>query len=157
MSVPKKIINFLTKVKIKYELLKHKTVYTAFDKSQTLKVNPKIVGKTLILKGDNELKVVLIPANRNLDLKKFKNFGKFKKVDFVSEKIIKEKFKGVKVGAIPPFGNLWHLQTFFDKNLLKEKEIILNSGDYQFSIKIKPKDLEKLIPDLKKGSFSKSK
>jgi hypothetical protein len=51
MAIPKKIINFLEKAKVKYEIIKHKTVFTAFDKSQTLKVPEKIVGKTLILKG----------------------------------------------------------------------------------------------------------
>jgi Ala-tRNA(Pro) deacylase len=157
MPIPKKIINFLEKNKVKYEVLKHKTVYTAFDKSQTLKVEPKIVGKTLILKGDGNLKVVLVGANKNLDLEKFKKLGKFKKVEFVPETTIKKKFKGVKVGAIPPFGNLWNFQTFVDKSLLKEKEIILNGGDWNFSIKIQAKDLKKLIPDLIFGNFSKKK
>jgi Cys-tRNA(Pro) deacylase len=157
MAIPKKIINFLNKSKIKYKILEHKTVYTAFDKSQTLKVDPKIVGKTLILKGDRNLKVVLTPANKNLDLKKFKKLGKFKKVDFVSEKEIKKKFKGVKVGAIPPFGNLWKFQTFVEKSILKEKEVILNGGDWNFSIKINPKDLKNLIPDLVIGNIAKAK
>lgn len=157
MTVPKKIINFLNKNKINYQLVEHKTVYTAFDKAQTLKVEPKIIGKTLILRGDKEIVVALISANKNLDLKKFKKLGKFKKVDFVSEKEIKRKFKGVKVGAVPPFGNLWKFKTFIDQPILKEKEVILNGGGYNFSIKIKSKDLKKLIPDLIIGSFSKAK
>jgi hypothetical protein len=41
--VPKKILNFLKKSKVKYEIIKHKTVFTAFDKSQTLKVPEKTV------------------------------------------------------------------------------------------------------------------
>jgi Cys-tRNA(Pro) deacylase len=157
MAVPKKIIKFLNKSKIKYKILEHKTVYTAFDKSQTLKVDPKIIGKTLILKCDKNLKIALTPANKNLDLKKFKKIGGFKKVDFVSEKEIKKKFKGVKVGAIPPFGNLWKFQTFIDKSILKEKEIILAGGDWNFSIKINPKDLKNLIPDLVIGNIAKAK
>jgi len=157
MVVPKRIINFLDKSKIKYEIIEHKTVYTAFDKAQTLKVKPRIIGKTLILRGDKDLKVVLIGANKNLDLKKFKQLGKFKKVDFVSEKEVKKKFKGAKVGAIPAFGNLWKFKTFIDRSIFKEKEIFLNGGDYNFSIKINPEDFKKLAPDLIIGSFSKAK
>jgi Cys-tRNA(Pro) deacylase len=157
MTIPKKIVNFLNKSKIKYKILEHKTVYTAFDKSQTLKVDPKIIGKTLILKCDKNLKVVLIPSNKNLDLKKFKKIGKFKKVDFVSEKEIKKKFKGVKVGAIPPFGNLWKFQTFVEKSIFREKEVILNGGSWNFSIKINSKDLKNLIPDLVIGNIAKAK
>jgi Ala-tRNA(Pro) deacylase len=157
MAVPKKIINFLEKAKVKYEIIKHKTVFTAFDKSQTLKVPEKTVGKTLILKANNSLFFVLIPANKNLDLKKIKKKIGKEKVELVSERLIRKKIKGVKLGAIPPFGNLWKCQTFVDNSIKRENEIILNGGDWNFSIKIFTKDLKKLIPDLVFGSFSKKK
>jgi len=171
MAVSKKIISFLEKNKVKYEILKHRTVYTAFDKAKTLKIPEKMVGKTLVLKTDGKLAMVLIPANKNLDLQKFKKLAKalpaaclpdrqgrqVKKIDFASERLIKNKFKGVKVGAIPPFGNLWGLRTFIDNSLMREKEIILNGGDYSFSIKLKSKEIKKLVPDSIFGNFGKKK
>jgi Ala-tRNA(Pro) deacylase len=160
--VPKKIIKFLEKGKVlpagrqvKYEIVKHKTVYTAYDKAQTLKVPEKMIGKTLVFKTDGKLAMALIPANKNLDKEKIKKLLKAKKVDLVSERLIKNKFKGVKVGAIPPFGNLWGLGTFADKSLINQPKIILNGGDYNFSIKISPVSFKKLIPELVIGSFSK--
>lgn len=156
MAVSKKIINFLEKSKVKYQILKHKTVYTAFDKSQTLKVPEKIVGKTLIVKLNNSLAMILIPADKNLDINRLKKKTK-KKVALVSERLIKNKIKGVKVGAIPPFGDLWQIPTFIEKSFKKEKVIILNGGDYNFSIKIKTKDLQKLIPNVIFGNFSRKR
>jgi Ala-tRNA(Pro) deacylase len=167
MPVPKKIINFLEKSKVKYEIIKHRTVYTAFDKAKTLRVAEKIVGKSLIFKMGGKLAIALIGANKNLDLQRIKKLAKIKKLDFVSEKVIKNKFKGMKVGAVPPFGNLWTpptrhppasrapIPTFIDRSLIRAKEIILNGGDYNFSIKIKSKELIKLIPDSILGNFSK--
>jgi Ala-tRNA(Pro) deacylase len=156
MAVPKKIINFLDQNKIKYRILEHKKVFTAYDKSQTLKVPEKIVGKTLIVKFNNSLAMVLIGANKNLDFKKLKKIlGK--EVKLASERLIKNKIKGVKLGAIPPFGNLWGMKTFVDRSLKREKKIILNSGDWQFSIEVSPKDFEKLVGDLVWGSFAKKK
>jgi len=157
MPVPKKLINFLEKSKVKYQIIEHKTVYTAYDKVQTLKVPEKMVGKTLILKTDGKLAMVLIPANKNLDKRKIKKLLKAKKVDLVSEKLIKNKFKGVKVGAVPPFGNLWGLGTFTDKSLINQPKLIVNGGDYNFSIKISSVSFKKLIPELVIGSFSKAK
>jgi Ala-tRNA(Pro) deacylase len=171
----KKVINYLEKVnlglkgrdKVKYELLKHRTVYTAFDKAATLKVKPNLIGKTLVLKTGKDLVTVLIPGNKNLDKNKFKklvnNWRKkqgekqTRKIDFVSEKIIKNRFKGVKVGAVPSFGNLFKLPTFIDRTLINQPKIIINAGDYNWSIKIKGADFKKLIPDLIVGNFSKSK
>ena len=157
MPVPKKIISFLEKSKVKYEIIKHRTVYTAFDKAKTLRIPEKIVGKSLIFKMGGKLAIALIGANKNLDLQRIKKLAKTKKLDFVSEKVIKNKFKGMKMGAVPPFGNLWGIPTFIDRSFIRAKEIILNGGDYNFSIKIKSEELTKLIPDSILGNFSKTR
>ncbi len=170
-TIPQKIIKFLDynpstassrqrrapKNKAKYEIIKHRTVYTAFDKAATLRVKPNLIGKTLILKTDNNLAIVLIPANKNLDKNKFRKIAGAKKAGFASERLTKNKLKGVKVGAIPPFGDLWKLPTFIDKGLFTNPKIIINSGDYNFSIKITPASLKKLMPNLTTGKFSKSR
>lgn len=156
-KVPQKIIKFLDKSKIKYEIIKHRTVYTAFDKAATLRVKPNLIGKTLVVKSDSDLAIVLIPANKNLDKDKFKKSAKAKKADFASERLIKNKLKGVKVGAIPPLGELWKLPTFMDRGLFNNPKIIINSGDYNFSIKITPASLKKLMPNLTTGNFSKAR
>lgn len=70
---------------------------------------------------------------------------------------MKKNLKGVKVGAIPAFGNLFKLPTFVEKSLLRNPKIILNSGDYNFSIKISSINFKKLIPGLITGSFGKAK
>lgn len=150
MAIPVKVLKFLEKAKVKYEPVKHKKVYTAYDKAATLKVPLKIVGKTLVVKLDRNLALFLIPANKNLDKKKLK-------AKFVSERVIKNKLKGVKVGAIPPFGSLWKLPTFIDRGLLKNPKIIVNAGDYKWSLKISPAIFKKLLPDLIFGKFNKAK
>lgn len=166
MKISSKIIKFLDSKKIKYEIVNHKTVYTAYDKAATLKVKPNVIGKTLVLKVDKDLIMVLVPGNKNLDLLKIKKavneqtrlreaearFGEAKarlrsgkasarqgKIGFVSETIIKNKFKGVKLGAIPPFGEIYKLPVFVDRGLAKEKNIFVNSGIYEASFKVSPK------------------
>jgi len=157
MSIPKTVTNFLDKYKIKYQTINHKTVYTAYDKAATLKVKPKIVGKTLLVKLDKNPALVLIPANKNLDKKKLRKIAKAKTIDFLKETWMKKNLKGIKIGAIPPLGNLFKLKTFIDNSLLKEPKIIINGGDYNWSIKISPAVLKKIIPDLVIGNFSETK
>jgi len=176
MPITKKLIKFLSKVK--YEPIEHKIVYTAFDKAQTLRIPEKTVGKTLVVKMNGAFALVLIPANKILDKAKFKKLANnwlkktkqkpVKEISFATEVWMKKNLKGVKVGAIPPFENLWPLArrgqrpggglaTFIDKALLKNPKIIINAGDYSASIKISPSTFKKLIPDLVIGSFSKTR
>ncbi len=157
MAIPKKITNFLDKNKAKYEVLKHRTVYTAFDKATTLRIAPKIIGKTLVVKLDKNQVLVLIPANKNLDKQNLKKITKAKSLDFIKEAWMKKNLKGIKIGAIPPLGTLWKIPTFADRGLVQNPKIIVNSGDYNFSIKISPVVLKKIIPDLVINNFSVAK
>jgi len=163
MAISKNIIKYLDENKIKYEILEHRTVYTALDKAATLRVLPRIVGKTLTVKFDpTSLKLrgagknyalVLIAADKLLDKAKLKKVIKnllkkqdqksIKTIDFVNEAWMKKNFKGIQIGAVPPFGAIWEFPTFIDKVLLKEKKIIVNSGDYNSSLKILCSDLKK--------------
>ena len=166
MAASKKVIKFLDKSGVKYEIINHRTVFTAFDKSRTLKEKTNIVGKTLVLKiSSKEMVIVLIPGDKNLDkvkIKKIINFqrkkegGKIiKKVEFASERLMKNRLKGMRMGAVAPFGVLFKILTFVNKSLLNKKKIILNSGRHDQSIVIKGADFEKIVPDLIKSSFVK--
>ncbi|MBU2036993.1 YbaK/EbsC family protein [Patescibacteria group bacterium] len=201
----KTIQKILETNKIKYEVLEHKTVYTAFDKAATLRARPSEVGKTVVVSLDNkDYALGLIPANKNLDKKKLlkiinnspsspsynwqggrrKNevfsstertnyIGKYFKrgvggvkntrlrysrIEFASEKWMKNNFKGINLGATPPFGTLYKLPFFIDNSLTKSAKIIVNGGAYETSIKLSPTSLMKLNSgSLIKGSFSMAK
>ena len=164
----KTIQKFLDTDKFKYEVLEHKTVYTAFDKAATLRAKPQEVGKTVVVSLDNkDYALGLIPSNKNVDKKKvLAAFNKlrakakeknYKKIDFATEKWLKANIKGASLGATPPFGLLYKLPFFIDNALTKPSKIVINGGRYEFSIKVKPSDLFKLNPETIKGAFSMSK
>lgn len=167
----------LSDAKIKYETLEHKTVYTALDKAKTLKIGPKEVAKTVVLKvGEGKgIKYVLasIPSDKNFDIEKFKkiyndwgkkaakiegrSFQAAKKVEFAAENWIKKNvIKAKSGGAVPPFGSLFKMPSFIDKSLLKSKKLVINAGDFNRSVKILTTQLEK-AEDFVKGSFVKAK
>lgn len=154
----KKLVDFLHKEnKIKHKLLQHKIVYTALDKAKTLNVQAQKVLKSLVVKAGNKYYLVVLPADKNLDLNKLKqklnqllkkNKGKLvDKVEIVKENWIKKNIKGVKIGNIVPFGFFWKLPTIVDKSVLKIKNVIINSGDYDKSIEL-PSSVFKKISGL---------
>jgi len=166
MAILKSLQNLLEKNKIKYEVIDHKKVYTALDNVETQRIKPQEVVKTLVMKiSPKKYILALIPANKNLDKKKFlKEVNKWlkkegekvaKSVEFAKETWMKKNIKG-KIGATPPIGSLSKISTFIDKGLLKQKNLIINTGDYQKSIKLATKkflELEEMI----KGNFSEAK
>lgn len=157
IKVPKKVEGFLAKVGAKYELVGHRTVYTAFDKAATLKIKPGTVAKVLTLKIGKELVLAAMGSDKNLDIEKLQKLAKTEKIAFAKEKAIVETFKGIDPGAIPPFAGLWNVKVFCDKKLLEAPKIILPSGSYEASLKITSGGLKKISPEIIIGNFSSSR
>ena len=165
MAISKKITKYLDDNKYKYELIEHKTTYTAWDTSQTEKVKPQEVAKSLVMKADNDYLIAIICANRNLDKQKllkvinaFKKKNKektYKKIDFAKEAWMKKNLIG-KVGAVPAFTGLLKLPIFMDSLILKNKKIYIGSGEYTNSFRILVNQYVKIENPIK-GIFSKTK
>ena len=73
----KKILKLLTESKLKYEVVKHKKVFTAYDAAATLHVKLNQIAKSLLVKTNKPLEsgkkpyaIVIVPADKNVDLKK---------------------------------------------------------------------------------------
>ena len=164
MAISKKIIKYLDDNRYKYEIIEHKTTFTAWDTSQTEKIKPQEVAKALVMKADSDYIMALLPANRNLDkqkLLKLINAGRkkvklknYKKLDFAKEVWMKKNLPG-KVWAVPPFRFL-KLEIYADNLLVKNKKVYLGSGEYIYSIRVNTSQYLKL-ENPAKGAFSKSK
>lgn len=100
----KKIQKFLEAEGVKFEVIKHRKVYTAFNAAETQHVNPKEVVKTVLVKADKPLAfvtepgdkvekhnliLVAVPAGKHLDFKKIDKF-----IFDVQTKLYKKLVKG---------------------------------------------------------------
>ncbi len=152
-KIPAKLLRILESNKIRYKIIPHKVVFTAYDLAQTLKIDLKRVTKTLVLKTDKGYCLAVLPGNLKLDLNKFKKLFKFKKVSIVPEKEMVKKFK-IKPGAITPFASLYKIPLYLEKKIAVLDKCLFQSGSFQESIEMRVKDFIKLEnPFL--GSFGK--
>jgi prolyl-tRNA editing enzyme YbaK/EbsC (Cys-tRNA(Pro) deacylase) len=170
MAISKKLLKYLGEKKYKFEIIEHKTTYTAFDTARTAqkqenKVKPEEIVKALVVKMDKDCALALVPANKRLDKKKLlkninivrkKDKGKtYKSLDLAKEAWMKKNIPG-KVGATPAFKELLGLEIYIDAILAKQKNLYVGSGEYEYSIKVPAKQyLKKEMPV--KGSFGVKK
>lgn len=153
MPIPKKLITYLDKNEVKYEVVEHRKVYTAFDLANTLKLKLSTIAKTLLVKADKDYYLVVLPAHYRLDLTKLKKVLGVKKITIAKENIMQKVFK-VKPGAIVPFGFIHKTDVVMDKSLLKSPKMLFGSGSFTEAIEMKVKDYVKLV-EPKEGEFGK--
>ncbi|MFA5318345.1 MAG: YbaK/EbsC family protein [Patescibacteria group bacterium] len=157
-KLPQKVVDYLMKAGVPHNIIEHKTVYTAYDAAMTMGKKLEEIAKSLVVKADKDYYMVLLPANKNLDLDKVKkNIGKLRQKDvkvikIPGEKIMKEALK-LKDDTVSAFGQLHKLPVIMDKALSKAKKAIFSSGGVNHSIEMKIKDFLNL-EKASEGSFS---
>lgn len=143
MPIPAKIKTYLTKTKAKFEPMEHKTVFTVYDLSQTTKVKMNAIVKTLLVKADAEYKLVLLAANRRLNIPALQKMLGAKNVRMAKEGEMAKQFK-IKPGAMSPFGKLHKVEVVMDRGLVKLRDALFGAGSFTDSVRMKMKDYVKL-------------
>jgi Ala-tRNA(Pro) deacylase len=93
--------------------------------------------------------MMVLPADHQIDLEKVeKAIGKSVSLD--KEQEFKSLFPDCTTGAMPPFGNLYGLPTYVDKNLAEQDYIVFEAGTHTDAIKISYRDYQKIVkPEVK--------
>ena len=145
MAISAKLKKYLDSNKVKYKALKHKLAYTAQEIAAAQEVPGKQVVKSVLVKTDKAFVLAALSAVQLIDLKKLKSVLKCKSIKIATEKDIEKTIPDYKPGAMPPFGNLFGLETIVDKALREDVEIVFNGGTHKDTVKMKYADFEKLV------------
>lgn len=145
----KKIVLHLGKQNIKFDIVKHRKVYTAYDLAQTAGEKLENVAKTLLVKvqlpglkkNEDRYYTVVVPASYYIELGKLKKMLKAKKIELVFEKGMKKL--GMEPGALTPFGSLRGFGTVVDKALLKSQHALMGAESFTEHLRMKVKDFVK--------------
>ncbi len=149
--VTKIITDLLTQSHSLFETFEHEPVRTS---EEAAKIRP---GYTLrqgvkalivrIKKSEAEKKFVMliVPGDLRFNNQKVKTIFGAKDIRFASEEEIAKLTRGVQIGGVPPFGNLFNLEVVADPKLFENEKIIFNAGDRRFSIAMKSEDFKKLV------------
>ncbi len=148
-----RIIGLLKEKQIDYQLYEHPPVYTSEQAAEARETKIEQGAKALVMKADKKPILVVLSAAKKLDNSKFKKQFGFKDLAMAKAEEVKE-ISGVEIGAVPPFGGLMSVETFADKSLAENSEIVFNAGMHTKSIKMKYKDWVNLAKP-KTGEFSK--
>lgn len=141
----KQLKEFLESNKIKYHTMTHSPAFTSQEIAAAAHISGKDLAKTVIIKTDGHLAMVVLPANHQVNFAKLKDALGTKAVDLASESEFKDKFSGCEVGAMPPFGNLYEMPVFVDSELSTHDHIMFNAGSHSELIDLAYKDFDRLV------------
>jgi Ala-tRNA(Pro) deacylase len=143
-----KLKEFLDSRGIRYITISHSRSYTAAEVAQSVHVKGRDFAKTVIVKIDGALAMIVLPASRRIVLHDLREWLANPHVRLATEDEFRGAFPDCEVGAMPPFGNLYGLPVYVAASLVDETEIAFNAGTHSEVIKMAYDDFEQLVQPL---------
>ncbi len=139
-----KTIEFLDESGAKYEITEHKPAFSAQRMAAEEHEPGRYVAKPVLVKADDKFILCILSACNKIDLGALKAQLGAKSVELATEDDIAEIFTDCELGAEPPFGNLYGLDTVMDKYLEKGGHIIFQAGSHDKAVRMSVEDYRKL-------------
>jgi Ala-tRNA(Pro) deacylase len=141
----RKLQEFLDSHHIKYVRIIHSPAYTAQKIAASAHIPGKELAKTVMIKVDGKMAMVVLPASKQVDFKLLREATGADQMELAKEREFMELFPDCDIGAMPPFGNLYGLEVYVAETLTKDEEIAFNAGSHTELIKLAYKDFEALV------------
>jgi Ala-tRNA(Pro) deacylase len=144
MKVFEQILALLEQHCIPYKLTEHQPVRTSEEAARVRGVALKTGAKAMILRGKDDYYLFVLPADKRIDWKRARALLHLNSLRFATEEEA-EQVAHVKMGSVPPFGNILGLPTYFDEGLFENEVVNFNPGSTTHSIAMSSADLRALV------------
>jgi len=136
--------HFLDQQHVPYTTLAHARTVTAQETADAAHIGNRDFAKTVMLKVDGALAMMVMPAAYRVDLTRLSRALGGPVVELAEEPEFKDTFPDCEVGAMPPFGNLYGVPVFVDERLTAQDEIAFNAGTHTEAVRMPYAEFERL-------------
>ena len=136
---------YLNSQNINYKRIVHIRAYTAQKTAAYAHISGNEIAKTVMVKIDGRLSMVVLPASYQVDLNELKRATAAKDVRLALESEFKDAFADCEVGAQPPFGNLYNMEVFVAEKLTRDSTIAFNACNHSELIQMTYRDFQRLV------------
>ena len=130
---------------VPYSLHHHPPAFTAQAVAESEHVSGKTVAKVVIAYLDSTMAMLALPAHLKVNFTRAADAIGVKTVRMALEREFEASFPDCDLGAMPPFGNLYDLETYVDRQLAGAETIVFNAGTHEDTIHMRYADYERLV------------
>lgn len=131
MPLPERLRSFFDSAHAEYSLTVHPKAFTAREVAQAEHLPAREVAKSVVLFGDAEYYMVVIPANKLVDFHELRPALGLTQARLATEDELARLFPDCELGAMPPFGNLYGMAVYLDGALAGEPLLVFNAGSHR--------------------------
>jgi Ala-tRNA(Pro) deacylase len=152
MTIPATVKSYIEGRGVAYDVIAHPASGSSHETAEAAHVDEGHIAKGVILKDSVGVVMVVIPGDAWVNLSAV---GKEldRDLTLAEEKEAAGYFPDCDLGAIPPLGPAYGVDTVMDKALTSLAYVYLESGDHRSLVKIEGEALSELLSGVRHGHY----
>ncbi len=153
MAISNSLRNFMLTEGVHYDVLCHTHTSCSNETAEAAHVPGDRLAKAVLLEDEDGYVLVVLPASHRLALGALHNALQ-RRLGLATEGEVGELFRDCELGAIPPFGEPYGIETVLDDSLLEQPEVYFESGDHEELVRVSGEQFRRLLAGWPHGPFS---
>jgi len=143
MSLPA-LEQYLREFRAPFSTLSHGAAYRATEVAARAGVPCRQMAKPVLVDIDGALAMAVVPADARVDLARLRELTDAGSVRLAGEAEFRDRFPECEPGAMPPFGNLYGMALYVDRQLAEDGSVCFNAGSHTDLLRMRYADFERL-------------
>lgn len=144
MKCKERMEQYLRENGVQFEVITHSQAFTMQEVAAALHVPGSQVAKVVMVKADEVIAMLVVPAPHRLNLDKVCAVLGAQKARLAKEKDFTDLFPDCSTGAMPPFGNLYDVPVYVDDALAHQDHMVFRVGTHRDTMKVAYADFYRL-------------
>lgn len=145
--------DFLERHHLAHEIVSHAPTGSSLDSARAAHIPPERVAKGVLLNADGKYVLAVTRADCHLDLDELRRQLQAK-VELATREDIESVFDDCVLGAVPPLGPAYGVESIWDEKLTEEPDLYFELGDHTHLVHVRTGDYLKLLEKDRHGTFS---
>ncbi len=155
MTTLDRCLELLDRAGVWYSHTGHPLAFTAVEVAAAESLSPHKLAKTIVYAGAQGYGMAVLPADCLIDTDSLRGFLKDHSLRLASEREVGQLFPECDLGAMPPFGNMFHMPVLIDSSVAEQEFIAFNAGTHRDVIHINYNDFARIVkPRVAKFAFA---
>jgi Ala-tRNA(Pro) deacylase len=136
---------YLRREQVPFRVHLHSAAFTAQGVAEHEHLAGQLMAKVVVVVCDGELVLLALPTSRRVDLARVSALFDAREVRLATEGELAVAFPDCEIGAMPPFGNLYGLPVYVDRELEGDHEIFFQAGTHTVAFSLAYADFQRLV------------
>ncbi len=153
MAIANTVKTYLDKSGIQYSVVAHPHTWSSKETADLAHIPAEQLAKAVVLIDDVGYVMAVVPSNRHVSVHSLSQKLK-RELTLAPEHRIAPVFKDCDLGAVPPLGAAYGMETVLDDSLVGLPEVYFEAGDHEELIRVDGEAFVRLLKEARHGQFS---